>query len=307
MPKSQNGYIRKENPIKPEYSPWHTMGNNLGRSNQPITWIKRKKCHNGHSRPILKNDSAIPDINWNNLPRHGKDLQGWDLQITQHSKEGDLRSRSTVCFVVHEGTILPTSNRRESLYRLSPRNRWTNQKNQCMVEQYLCIYINHRQSDWIEWLSITEFAHNQTSSSATTFSPFLLNYGQQLQSGFAQKGKERNLVANEFVEEMKSTQQITKSALKMASYNMKRFHDQKVWPPVEYKPGDLVLLEATNIKTEQPSKKLDNKQYSPSKVIKKEGLASYCLKLDKLWRQIHPIFHKCLLHPYHQGDFPSQK
>ena len=33
----------------------------------------------------------------------------------------------------------------------------------------------------------------------------------------------------------------------------------------------------------------------------------YCLKLDRSWHQIHPVFHKCLLHPYHQGDFPSQK
>ena len=96
------------------------------------------------------------------------------------------------------------------------------------VEQYLHIYINHRQSNWVKWLSITEFAYNQTSSSTTTFFPFLLNYGQQPQSGFAQKGKERNPAANEFIEEMKSTQQIAKSALKMASYNMKQFHDCKV-------------------------------------------------------------------------------
>ena len=34
---------------------------------------------------------------------------------------------------------------------------------------------------------------------------------------------------------------------------------------------------------------------------------SYHLKLNKSWHQIHPVFHKCLLHPYHQGDFPSQK
>ena len=46
------------------------------------------------------------------------------------------------------------------------------------VEQYLCIYINHQQLDWVEWLSIAEFAHNQTSFSTTTFSLFLLNYGQ---------------------------------------------------------------------------------------------------------------------------------
>ena len=93
------------------------------------------------------------------------------------------------------------------------------------VEQYLHIYIYHWQLDWVEWLSIVEFAHNQIFSSATTFSPFLLNYGQQPQSGFVQKGKERNLAANEFVEEMKSTQQIAKSILKMALYDMKQFHD----------------------------------------------------------------------------------
>ena len=175
------------------------------------------------------------------------------------------------------------------------------------AEQYLCIYINHRQSDWVKWLSIAEFAHNQTSSSTTTFSPFLLNYGQQPQSGFTQKGKERNLAANEFVEEMKSIQQITKSALKMASYDMKWFHDRKVQPPIKYKPGDLVLLEATNIKTEWLSKKLDDKRYGLFKVIKKEGLVSYHLKLNKSWHQIHPVFHECLFHPYYQGDFPSQK
>ena len=175
------------------------------------------------------------------------------------------------------------------------------------VEQYLCIYINHWQSNWIKWLSIVKFAHNQTSSSATTFSPFLLNYRQQPQSGFTQKGKERNPVANKFVEEMKSTQQIAKSALKMASYDMKWFYDQKVQPSVKYKPGDLVLLKATNIKIKWPSKKLNDKWYSWFKVLKKEGLTSYHLKLDKSWCQIHPVFHECLLHPYHQGNFPSQK
>ena len=118
------------------------------------------------------------------------------------------------------------------------------------VEQYLRLYVNHRQTDWSEWLSIAEFAHNQTTSSATNFSPFMLNYGQQPCSGYAQKPKYQNPVASEFIEEMKSTQQVAKSALKMAAYDMKCFHDRKVRPPVEYQPGDLVLLEATSIRTE---------------------------------------------------------
>ena len=47
------------------------------------------------------------------------------------------------------------------------------------IEQYLCIYINHHQMDWIEWLSIVEFTYNQISTSITKFSSFLLYYGQQ--------------------------------------------------------------------------------------------------------------------------------
>ena len=75
----------------------------------------------------------------------------------------------------------------------------------------------------------------------------------------------------------------------------------------QYQPGDLVLLEATNIHTERPSKKLDDKRYGPFQIIKKEGLASYRLKLDRTWHNIHPVFHECLLHPYHSGEFPSQQ
>ena len=174
------------------------------------------------------------------------------------------------------------------------------------VEQYLQIYINHRQTDWVEWLAIVEFAHNQTSTSTTKYSPFLLNYRHQPRSGYAQRTKERNPTVGEFIKEMKTMRQIAESALKMANYDMKWFHDRKTCSPIEYKPGDLVLVESTNIWMEQPSKKLDDKRFGPFKVEKKEGLVSYHLKLDKKWRNIHPVFHECLLHPYHLGEYKSQ-
>ena len=125
------------------------------------------------------------------------------------------------------------------------QTEWVN----AWVEQYLQLYVNHQQTDWSEWLSIAKFAHNQTTSLATNFSLFILNYGQQPRSRYAQMLKHRNPMALEFIEEMKSNQQVAKSALKMAAYDMKHFHDRKVCPPVKYQPGDLVLLEATNIRT----------------------------------------------------------
>ena len=47
------------------------------------------------------------------------------------------------------------------------------------VEKYLRIYVNHRQTNWAEWLALAEFAHNFQTTSTTSVSLFLLNYGQQ--------------------------------------------------------------------------------------------------------------------------------
>ncbi len=45
------------------------------------------------------------------------------------------------------------------------------------VKKYLCIFINHLQTDWAEWLSLTAFAHNNRVHLATGKSPFKVNYG----------------------------------------------------------------------------------------------------------------------------------
>ena len=88
---------------------------------------------------------------------------------------------------------------------------------------------------------------------------------------------------------------------------MKKFYDRKGRTSIEYKPGDLVLLEGTNIRSERPSKKLDAKRYGPFKVVEKVGNSAYRLKLDPKWRGIHDVFNECLLRPYTKGVFPSQK
>jgi hypothetical protein len=41
-------------------------------------------------------------------------------------------------------------------------------------------FINHRETDWADWLVLTEFAHNNAQSDATGHSPFWIVYGQSL-------------------------------------------------------------------------------------------------------------------------------
>ena len=46
-----------------------------------------------------------------------------------------------------------------------------------ILEQYLHIFINYQQDDWVPQLPITEFAYNNTTHSATNVTPFFANKG----------------------------------------------------------------------------------------------------------------------------------
>src|SRR5882724_4683209 len=46
-----------------------------------------------------------------------------------------------------------------------------------ILEQYLRVYINYQQDDWVNLLPLAEFAYNNTSHSATMVTPFFANKG----------------------------------------------------------------------------------------------------------------------------------
>ena len=55
----------------------------------------------------------------------------------------------------------------------------TDSQTECInqeIEQYLCLYVDYRQSDWAEQLAMAEFAYNNREHSVTKFSPFYVNY-----------------------------------------------------------------------------------------------------------------------------------
>ena len=87
---------------------------------------------------------------------------------------------------------------------------------------------------------------------------------------------------------------------------MKKFYDRKQEGTVEYKKGDKVWLEATNLPTKCPMKKLDNKCHSLFEVLEKIGKSIYRLKLPVTWK-IYNIFNEVLLTPHCTPSFPSQQ
>jgi transposase InsO family protein len=55
-------------------------------------------------------------------------------------------------------------------------NRQTKRINR-EVEKYLCMFVNHRQNNWADWLPLAQFAYNNAVHEATGFMPFFLNKG----------------------------------------------------------------------------------------------------------------------------------
>jgi transposase InsO family protein len=74
------------------------------------------------------------------------------------------------------------------------QSEWMNQ----MLEQYLRVFINHRQDDWKEWLPLAEFSYNDSTHTATGQTPFFLNYGQHPWKGTTKRPEPRNESAGEF-------------------------------------------------------------------------------------------------------------
>jgi hypothetical protein len=69
--------------------------------------------------------------------------------------------------------------------------------------------------------------------------------------------------------------------------------------------GDQVWLEATNLKTKRPTKKLDDKRVSPFMILEKVGESAYKLKIPPSWRH-HLVFNEALLTPCIPPSYPSQ-
>ena len=165
------------------------------------------------------------------------------------------------------------------------------------VEQYLRTFCHHDQDDWVDLLSVAEYAYNNRVHSATGFSPFFMNYGRHPWASFEPARGSHVESVNVFADRMKSTFDIAQKSLQQASDDMKRYADAHRRDSPKYQVGDMVWLEGTYITTVRPSKKLDDRRYGPFKIVKIISPTAYRLDLPPRWT-IHPVVHVSLLRPH---------
>jgi len=159
------------------------------------------------------------------------------------------------------------------------------------LEQYLRMYINHRQNNWAEWLATAEFAFNNKVHTATKTSPFQVNYGREPRIGFDIRKKGKNEKAEKFVREMKERHEEARAALVKSQEEMKRQVDRSRKEAEEYRVDDKVLISTKDFSMElrkRATKKLMEKFIGPYVVKKIVSENAVELELPAVLR-IHPV------------------
>jgi len=176
------------------------------------------------------------------------------------------------------------------------------------LEQYLRMFINHRQEQWPEWLGTAEFAYNNKVYLSTKTSSFKANYGQDPRMGFKGRRKGKYAGAEKFIKKMKEIQEEVKAVLGKVQVDMKKYANRKRSDVEEYKVGDLVMLSTKDLKyqiVERRMEKLTERFLGSYKV--KEIVSSNAVKLElPSIVKIHPVVNVSRIWRY-MGQVEGQK
>ncbi|QRW01200.1 Retrotransposable element Tf2 protein [Ceratobasidium sp. AG-Ba] len=157
------------------------------------------------------------------------------------------------------------------------------------LEGFLRSFCNYRQDDWVRWLPIAEFCHNNQVNSATGKTAFETIYGLHPRWDLV----DLEVNAPNAADMADSMQEIWDEVIA----SMEFYRSKESDPKREYKVGDKVWLVGQNITTRRPSKKLDNKKLGPFVISEKISSHAYRLELPKTMRT-HNVFHINLLAPF---------
>ena len=213
----------------------------------------------------------------------------WKLHGLPESVISDREPQFAVGLTKKLNKMLGIETKLSTVYHLET-DRQTERTNQ-ELEQYLRIYINHRQDNWVEWLAIVEFVFNNKIHMATKLSPFQINYGREPRMGFDIRKKGKNEKAEEFAREMKERHEKARVALVKSQEEMKRQTDRSRKEVEEYRVGDKVLISTKDFSMElmkRATKKLMEK-FIGLYVVKKIVLENVVELELPVSLRIHPV------------------
>jgi len=159
------------------------------------------------------------------------------------------------------------------------------------LEQYLRMFISHRQEQWPDWLGTAEFAYNNKVHLSTKTLPFKANYRQDPRMEFKTRRKGKYEGAEKFVTKMKEIQEKAKAVLGKVQKEIKKYTDRKRAEVNEYKVRDLVMLSTKDLKYQMAGRrteKLTERFVGPYRIKKIISLNAVELELPSTVK-IHSV------------------
>ena len=140
------------------------------------------------------------------------------------------------------------------------------------LEHYLCLFVNERQDDWDDLLPMAKFQYNNHVHASMRESPFMLDTGCHPRMGFKPHQPPLHLESvNKFKERMESSLSNAKAALAKVKDDMTMYYNRQRQPAPTFTLGDKVFLDASDIHTTRPLKKLAHRWLGPYLVEKQVG------------------------------------
>ena len=166
------------------------------------------------------------------------------------------------------------------------------------IEEMLRHFVATQQDQWEEYLPLVEFAHNNSTSQTTTFTPFELNYNRPPSTPFDRTiPLDREVpAAATLAEQHQLRLESATAAMRGAQQRQKTAADRRR-RHLEFQVGEYVWLSTANFKfTHLQSRKFTPRYFGPFMILKRISSVTYQLRLPDNYK-VHDVFHVSLLKP----------
>jgi hypothetical protein len=169
-----------------------------------------------------------------------------------------------------------------------------------VMEQYLRVFVNYQQDDWVQWLPLAEFAANNRVSESTKCTPFFAVQGVDPRMSFAgeptQERDQRRLEADQVEASMQQIHEHLRVEMRRSQAVQEDGANGGRLPALNIQVGSKVSLDAHNVRSNRPTGKLDWKRLGPFRVRKLVSPYAYELDLPASIR-IHRVQPVSLVDP----------
>lgn len=176
-----------------------------------------------------------------------------------------------------------------------------------VLEQYLRMYCNYEQDNWVDLLPLAQFPYNNAEQASTNTTPFFANYGYhpRLQCEIDTSAQE-SPAAGETIAHLQQLHKQLRTEIVHAQSLQQKYANLARSDPPSIGIGTYVWLLRKHITTKRPSQKLDHRRLGPYKVIRSIKGRAYELELPASMR-IFPVFHVSLLEPVTNSTSPGPR